>query len=94
MSACIHCGECCRTMSPLSCDPEHEPCPRLQMIGAVAFCTDYRRRPAQCREHDFAFVPVCPIGKDVLKLDDVNHLAAWEHRVGEVLRDYYGEEIE
>jgi len=85
MSACIHCGECCRTMSPLCEDPEHQPCPRLQMTGTIAVCSIYARRPQQCRDHGFDFVPVCPVGKDVLKIDDVNQLAAREHEIDLVL---------
>jgi Fe-S-cluster containining protein len=85
VSACIHCGECCRTMSPLCEDPEHQPCPHLQMSGTIAVCAIYARRPQRCRDHDYAFASVCPIGRDVLKINDADYLAAREHEIDLVL---------
>ena len=31
MSTCVHCGECCRIMSPIEVDPEHTPCRYLKV---------------------------------------------------------------
>lgn len=63
---CLRCGECCRTMSPLS-DPE--PCPKLTMKSGVAICEIYEQRPEQCRKHEFSFAKFCPIGMDVMGLN-------------------------
>jgi hypothetical protein len=80
---CLRCGECCRTMSPLMEDPEHEPCWFLRMAGDVATCEIYHetRRPKQCVAHDFP-ASVCPIGRDVLNIHDADSLAAREYALG------------
>lgn len=65
---CLHCGSCCRELSPLS----DGPCPHLEEIelGGEMFCVCavYSRRPQQCRDHTYPF-SVCPVGLSVLGID-------------------------
>jgi len=61
---CLHCGDCCLRMSPISAP---EPCPHLIKDGNFCFCKIYRNRPDQCKKHDFPY-RFCPIGMDILKL--------------------------
>ncbi len=61
---CLHCGDCCRRMSPIS---QPRPCPHIVEIGDFIFCGIYESRPQQCRDHDFPSSK-CPIGCDVLKI--------------------------
>ena len=63
---CLRCGECCRTMSPLS---HPNPCPHLSMKGNIAICGIYEHRPEECKNHEYSFAKFCPIGMDVLKMD-------------------------
>ena len=59
---CLHCGDCCKRMSPLSAP---EPCPKLVEVEGFCLCGDYERRPDQCVNHDFPS-HVCPVGWTVL----------------------------
>ena len=58
-------------MSPL--EPErqdglaNEPCRALTFDGDVAVCCVYKKRPAQCRSHEYPF-KFCPVGMEVLGL--------------------------
>jgi hypothetical protein len=61
---CLHCGYCCKRMSPLSAP---EPCPHLIERGTFVFCGIYDRRPEECRKHDFP-ARACPIGASMLDL--------------------------
>ena len=85
---CLRCGECCRKYSPLSVDPENEPCKHLVMVSyresveelaQVAVCGVYDHRPVQCQDHRHAESKICPIGLSVLNIVDANRLAAREH---------------
>lgn len=77
---CLRCGECCRTMSPIT---NPYPCHHLvEGEHGICACAIYERRPAQCASHDFPS-SVCPIGCDVLNLHDANHLAAREYLMGQ-----------
>jgi len=69
MSACLHCGDCCRRMSPISAPA---PCPHLVANGSYVFCGIYAQRPEQCRTHDFPAHRFCPIGMDVLRPDSAD----------------------
>jgi len=56
---CLHCGSCCRELSPIS---NPEPCPHITIDRAgYAWCGIYGERPQPCRDHDYNAV-VCPIG--------------------------------
>jgi len=61
---CLHCGDCCRRMSPISAP---DPCPHLVEIGTFVFCGIYENRPKECRDHDYP-ARVCPIGASMLNL--------------------------
>jgi len=67
---CLHCGDCCRRMSPISAP---DPCPHIdeRMIRGqehpFVFCLIYQKRPPQCRNHGYS-ATYCPIGVDVLEL--------------------------
>jgi hypothetical protein len=80
---CLRCGHCCERYSPLSADPENEPCRHLSYTGRVriAVCGVYRDRPQQCRDHTY-LSSVCPIGRDVLGVHDATALAMREHEIG------------
>ena len=67
---CLHCGDCCRRMSPLSAP---EPCPHLVERGTFVFCGIYDRRPEECRKHDFP-ARVCPVGASMLDLPTTDAL--------------------
>ncbi len=67
---CLHCGDCCRRMSPLSAP---EPCPHLIERGTFVFCGIYDRRPEECRKHDFP-ARVCPVGASMLDLPTTDAL--------------------
>lgn len=62
---CLHCGDCCKRMSPLG-----NPCPHIIEEGTFVFCGIYNSRPQQCRDHSFP-VSKCPIGVDVLRISDL-----------------------
>lgn len=64
MSKCLHCGDCCKRMSPLNggC------CPNVLEVGTFYFCNDYENRPTECVNHGFCS-RFCPIGLSVLGLD-------------------------
>ena len=73
---CLACGDCCRRMSPLSRQSDElnpEPCPLLEMHGNISFCTNYKNRPEECKNHSFP-CNVCPIGVDTLKLSSVTEV--------------------
>lgn len=67
---CLHCGDCCKRMSPISAP---EPCPHLIEQGTFVFCGRYKRRPRECREHEFP-ARMCPIGMDVLDIQTPDEL--------------------
>ena len=62
---CLHCGDCCKRMSPLSAP---EPCPNIIEDGDFCFCVNYNTRPEQCKNHKFP-MRFCPIGLSILKLE-------------------------
>lgn len=72
---CLRCGHCCHNMSPFVDEPDEgivgkgEPCRYLSMSGTVANCDIYESRPDVCASHRFP-ERVCPIGMDVLGIDD------------------------
>lgn len=59
---CLHCGDCCRRMSPISAP---DPCPHIIEVQGMVFCGIYDSRPQQCKDHDFP-ASKCPIGVSVL----------------------------
>ena len=61
MSSCLHCGDCCLRMSPIS-----NPCPHILKKRDFFFCKQYTIRPTQCKNHNFDS-RFCPIGLDKLK---------------------------
>ncbi|SMF95685.1 hypothetical protein SAMN02949497_3059 [Methylomagnum ishizawai] len=68
---CLHCGDCCLRMSPISAP---EPCPHLVISGTFYFCGIYDRRPDECRNHSFPSRH-CPIGVEKLGLTDPQKIA-------------------
>jgi hypothetical protein len=62
---CLHCGDCCTRMSPLS----EGPCPHIVRDGSFVFCGIYALRPGQCRRHEYP-CSRCPVGLDVLGIHD------------------------
>ena len=59
---CLHCGDCCLRMSPLSAP---EQCPHIIQDGTFFFCSVYNQRPEECANHKFP-ARHCPIGIDKL----------------------------
>ena len=68
---CLHCGDCCLRMSPISTP---DPCPHLIQDGTFYFCGIYDRRPNECYKHDFPF-RFCPIGMSKMGLDTPEKVA-------------------
>lgn len=68
---CLHCGECCLTMSPLSSGP----CPKLVQVGTYYLCGDYEGRPEACRLHE-NLGRHCEVGVDRLGIADPQQVAA------------------
>jgi len=66
---CLHCGDCCKTLSPFS----EEPCKFLTEVKGFFFCSEYKNRPEQCKNHTYPY-RFCLIGLDVLKLNDVDKI--------------------
>lgn len=64
---CLHCGDCCKRMSPLS----EETCKHLVEVKGYFLCSAYRNRPERCKKHEYPH-RFCPVGVDVLKLADVD----------------------
>jgi hypothetical protein len=64
---CLHCGFCCRKLSPLAVDGV---CPRLRQDETFFFCADYENRPDQCYQHKFES-EFCPIGMNTLEIKDL-----------------------
>lgn len=79
---CVSCGHCCKTMSPIN----GGYCPLLKEeetdSGTVFFCSDYKNRPKECRDHDYP-TTVCPIGVRTLNLISDNLIS---ERVQDVYR--------
>ena len=66
---CLHCGWCCKNMSPLGINP----CPNLVEIDHLYFCKNYEKRPEECIRHDF-YTRFCPSGMIALNFhlpDDI-----------------------
>ena len=56
---CLHCGSCCRELSPIS---NPEPCPHIVVDDmGLTWCGIYEKRPQACQDHDYNAV-VCPVG--------------------------------
>lgn len=65
---CLHCGDCCLRMSPLSAP---YACEHIKQVDDFYFCGIYGKRPEQCENHTF-HSQFCPIGIGKLKLDDID----------------------
>jgi hypothetical protein len=65
---CLHCGDCCKRMSPLSAP---EPCPHLIERETFFFCGIYDSRPKECSNHRF-HTRVCPVGDSILNLQTLD----------------------
>ena len=65
---CLHCGDCCKRMSPLG-----SPCRFIIEQGSFIFCSVYSKRPVECVNHDFPSRH-CPIGCDVLGINDISEI--------------------
>ena len=65
---CLHCGDCCKRMSPIS---QPKPCKHIIEIKSnnqtFTFCKIYENRPEQCKNHEF-YATKCPVGCDVLNI--------------------------
>ena len=69
---CLYCGDCCNRMSPIT--DNGDPCPLLIVKDNFYVCSDYHNRPKQCEHHMFSS-RFCPIGLDVLKLNNnIEHI--------------------
>lgn len=66
---CLHCGDCCNRMSPLT----EEECPYIVKDGTFFFCSVYMKRPKECQSHEF-HARFCPVGLSVLGLNDINKI--------------------
>jgi len=66
---CLHCGDCCLRMSPIS-----NPCPYIVLKDNYMFCANYENRPQQCRDHRFDS-SICPIGINTLKIRSPQEIA-------------------
>ena len=60
---CLHCGDCCLRMSPIS----NSECPKLIQKDTYYLCSIYTNRPKQCENHDFPS-RFCPVGMSKLGL--------------------------
>ena len=69
---CLHCGDCCLRISPIS--TSYGPCPYLIKDGTFYFCKVYDRRPSECRSHKFDF-RFCPIGIEKLGISEPTEIA-------------------
>ncbi len=58
-------------MSPVT--EGREPCPHIKQIDSFVVCGRYNRRPKECKDHDFP-ARFCPIGLEVLGLDDIEKI--------------------
>jgi len=79
---CLHCGDCCIRMSPIS----EGQCPNLIQKDTFYFCVRYANRPDRCVNHTFPFV-FCPVGMSKLDLHYPKDLEKIRDRlvVGKVL---------
>jgi len=68
---CLHCGDCCKRMSPIT--GNGDPCPDLIEEGSFVFCGRYKSRPIECECHDFPS-RFCPIGLDILGISDIEKI--------------------
>lgn len=62
---CLHCGGCCKTMSPKSAPFQ---CPDLIQREGMYFCRCYERSPEICRNFGFDDQPACLFGLNELRL--------------------------
>jgi len=67
---CLHCGDCCLRMSPIS---SPLPCPHIIKNDTFYFCKIYKNRPNDCKTHEFPY-RFCPIGLDILKLKSLDEI--------------------
>lgn len=65
---CLHCGDCCKRMSPLG-----SPCKYIIEKGLFIFCKIYSNRPALCENHSFPS-RYCPVGAMTLKINDIESI--------------------
>lgn len=81
---CLHCGDCCKRMSPIS---SPDPCPYMERVTLGGeeffFCRIYDNRPAACANHQFPS-RFCPVGIDVLRITEAGEVArridrGWEY---------------
>lgn len=61
---CLHCGDCCKRMSPFG-----GRCPHIIEKDSFVFCGIYEDRPDECVNHKFDS-NICPVGQSVLNLSD------------------------
>lgn len=82
---CLHCGDCCRRLSPLTGDDEQ--CPHIVESNDYIFCKIYSNRPKECANHKFP-TRFCPIGLDVLNINSpdqvVNRIDTGYERIKEL----------
>lgn len=85
---CLHCGDCCLTMCPIS----DEKCPKLIQKDTFYFCGIYANRPKQCENHDFP-TRLCPIGMSKLGLHYPDNLEKIRDRIATGYSIIHTEEI-
>lgn len=66
---CLHCGDCCLRMSPIT----GGECPYVIKVDKYYFCSTYDNRPKECKNHDFPS-RFCPIGMSQFKLKDIDSI--------------------
>ena len=67
---CLHCGDCCLRMSPLSAP---NPCIHLIQKNTFYFCDNYNNRPVECIDHKFD-ANYCPIGLSKLNIKTADQI--------------------
>jgi len=77
MMYCLHCGDCCLRMSPLSAP---EPCPYVIRKDDFYFCGCYKNRPKECSSHHYP-ARFCPVGMSVTGLDKVTDARVVAQRI-------------
>jgi len=77
---CLHCGGCCKSMSPKSAPFR---CPDLVRIEGYYFCRRYESSPELCRRFNFEEFRYCPYGMNELGLSDPDDLEIMQQRAAD-----------
>ena len=77
---CLHCGGCCKSMSPKSAPFR---CPDLIRIEQYYFCRNYENSPELCQRFNFEEFRYCPYGMNELQLSDPEDMETLQQRVAD-----------